>query len=52
MDRDPQIVHANIDRFRRLLEEQPGRLDARTRATIEKLLGEEIAKQTPPAKAD
>jgi len=43
MDLDPYIVRANISRYKNLLG---GVLDSQFRATIERLLAEELAKQT------
>ena len=48
MDRLPKIVHANIERYQRLLG--AAELDPSVRETLMKLLAEEKAKLAPPVR--
>jgi len=48
MDRLPKIVHANIERYQRLLG--AAELDPSARETLMKLLAEEKAKLAPPVR--
>ena len=44
MDRDPDVIRANVERYRQMLRQPGSQMDPNVRETVEKLLAEELAK--------